>query len=333
MKTNDVILSYPYSGAFYAFLCDALGAYHLTSSTSEYYKNLFGKGYQKMSAMSLSLAVIYENIIIPGVDIPLPDASDAIQADAFYHHKELGIKAYPAEAYNDFPRHAEAWNIIRGDLEDAVVNHALRRVPVHARHGIISQAHDEIQTAIITRARVICHPGRARLIRRLLELDYADGCPLIEDNIIIDAIMAYQNIFGLSFTPANLDELYDIKTDKGVRTYASEFVNVIHGFSRDENPKQQLAEAMNTAMNTAKVAGKVSGLFSFSSSAMGVFGLVPVIGTATGVMGIASDCATRAADTMKERNEWYLLAPRIIEKRSERSIREFINMNRTFNNG
>ena len=332
MKNNDVILSYPFSGAFYAFLCDSLGAGH-TDSQSIYYKSLFGKDYQSMSDMSLTLAIIYDNIVIPGVDIPLPDASNAVSNDGSYYHKDLGIKSYPAEAYNEFPHYAESRSIMRLDLEDNVINRILGKVPRDARWMIVNQAHDEIQTAIITRSRVLCHPGRAVLIKRLIELDYTNQAVDTERQIVIDTIRTYKNIFGLSFSPGNLDELYDIKSDREIRKYANQFVNVLHAFDHSEDPKSQLAKAMSTAMNTAKVADKVSGVFSFASSAMGVAGLVPIVGTVTGAMGIASDVLTRSAESLQERNEWYQLAPRIIEKKSERLIHDFINENRVLRGG
>ena len=66
---------------------------------------------------------------------------------------------------------------------------------------------------------------------------------------------------------------------------------------------------------------------------MGVAGLVPIVGTVTGAMGIASDVLTRSAESLQERNEWYQLAPRIIEKKSERLIHDFINENRVLRGG
>jgi hypothetical protein len=72
---------------------------------------------------------------------------------------------------------------------------------------------------------------------------------------------------------------------------------------------------MRTAMNTATCAKKASGIFSCSSSALGVAGLIPVVGSITGAMGIGTDALTRGADLLAYKNEWYQLAARVVEKR------------------
>ncbi len=89
MIPNAVILSYPYSGALYAFLSDQLGAHH-TASGSSYYKTLFGKNYKGFTDLALTLSVLYEQLVMPAVDIPLPE-HDKWRTDDGYFNKDLGI--------------------------------------------------------------------------------------------------------------------------------------------------------------------------------------------------------------------------------------------------
>jgi hypothetical protein len=327
MKNNDVILSYPFSGSIYAFLSDQLGAYH-TQSDSNYYRTLFGKNYSMMTDMALTLAILYDNIVMPSVDIPLPEYQKYTDDD-IYFHKDLGIKCYQRGAINQFPDFWETERIIDSDIEDNEIQTLLGKIPKSSRNQILREAHEEIRLAVICRCRVLCSTGRGLLIKRLLELDYRDTSIAVGDKITIDAVRAYKDITGLTFNPSTLDDFHSIKSDGVIRNYAREFTNTIHEFKPGENPQEQLFDAMATAMNTSRTAEKISGVFSYSSSVLGVAGLIPLVGTVTGAIGIGTDALTRGAEFVKERNEWYQLAPKIVQKQTEKQIQDFIKNRRS----
>jgi hypothetical protein len=328
MNDNEAILSYPFSGALYAFLCASQGANYLTNAQSPYYRTLFGKGYQRMADIAITLSILYDRIVMPRVDIPLPDY-ETHEVGGIYHHEDLGITCYNMRATKDFPDYAETSQIAIRDLEDSVVQKALIKIPPHAKVQILREAHEEIRIALMTQRRVICSTRRRRLILRLLELDYSNASLLVGGEAATRAIQIYRGITGLTFSPNSLDDYHYIKADEGVRSYSRQFTSILHSFNEEASPRDQLLTAMRTAMNTATCAKKASGIFSCSSSALGVAGLIPVVGSITGAMGIGTDALTRGADLIAYKNEWYQLAARVVEKKTELQIQEFIKSGRS----
>jgi hypothetical protein len=322
MENNDIILSYPFSGSIYAFLSGEQGK-RFAQSGSGYYKTLFGKNYNLMTDMALTLAILYDNIIMPRVDIPLPEYKEHT-VDDMYFHQDFGIKCYLGSAFKQFPDYWQTESIIKSDLTDNNILALLSKIPETSRSQVVRDAHEEIRLAILCRCRVLCSTGRGMLIKRILELDYSDSNILIGDKIIIDAVRVYKDITGLTFSPTTLDDFYSIKSDKTIRNYAHQFTNTIHSLNPNESAEDQLLVAMADAMNTAKAAARVSGLFSYSSSALGVAGLIPLVGTVAGAIGIGTDTLSKGAEYVKARNEWYQLTPRIVQKRTEKQIQDFL---------
>jgi hypothetical protein len=326
MKSNDAILSYPFSGPLYSLLSGSVGDDH-AQSNSMYYKTQVGINRERITDMALTLAVIYDNIIMPGVNMPLLGEAKYL-ANGMYHNIELGIKCYPLDSYSQFPGYHETTSIISSNLADTHVQKLLRKVPRHGQPQILNQAHDEIRLAILTGTRVLCSPGRSLLIKRLLELNYIDRHIEASNRVIIEAVKLYKEIFGFIFSPASIEEFHVIKTDHLIRDYARRFTDTIHGFNTTESTHQQLADAMETAINTADIAEKVSGVFSYTSTVMGIAGLLPIVGMVPGAIGIASDVLAKGTESAQKRNEWYQLAPKIAEKRSQRQIHDFIASHR-----
>lgn len=322
VNNNEVILSYPFSGAVYAFLSESQGAEF--ANTDSYYKTLFGSNYGRMTEIAVTLSILYDKIIMPRVDIPLPDY-ESHENDGLYYHEDLGIKCYDMRLFVQFPESAETSQIVARDLEDKAVQRALCRIPAYARDQILREAHDEIRLAIMSQCRVLCSAGRRRLIQRLIELNYSSASFPIGGETVASAIQVYRGITGLTFSPISLDDYYHLKADKAIRAYAQAFTGILHSFSDALNPRDQLLRAMRKAMDTATCAKKASGIFSCTSSALGVAGLIPVIGSVTGAMGIGTDALTRGTDMLANRNEWYQLAARVVQKKTELQIQEFID--------
>jgi len=65
MKKSKIVLSYPFSGSLYAFFTKEVGKQNVSGMLSHpYYKNLFGRNYEKLYELTLTLSVLYDEIII-----------------------------------------------------------------------------------------------------------------------------------------------------------------------------------------------------------------------------------------------------------------------------
>ncbi len=136
---------------------------------------------------------------------------------------------------------------------------------------------------------IICSDGRRLLIQRLLQLDVIEGKVQLVDASSIRAVEEYVDISGLILNPRDLDALYTLKTCRDLRTYAKGFVEVVHGFRNEPDARRKLLELMREAIAKSEVAANAKGIFNSSSTVLSFLGLVPIVGTAAGVVGIGTD--------------------------------------------
>jgi hypothetical protein len=307
MFTDKIILSHPFSGSLYAFFADELGAHHYTISDHPYYLTLYGKHYQDLTDLSLTLALLYKEIIIAPADNPLPDY-DRWRTERGYENEELGI--YSSWDYLRNEKGEIDYQVNR-DESDSIINKILRKIPKHSWWQILSDARYELLLARLYRCPVLCYGGRRALIQRLAEIDAENGDINLIAETSVQAINYYLEISGLIFHPRNIESLYILKKDKDLRSYADSFVSVMHGFKNEPNVKQQLLELAQESMGKTSISSKVVGFFNAFANVLSLFGLIPVLGTATSIAGIASTSVSYGAKQFQEKHEWYQLTPQI----------------------
>ena len=319
MLPERVILSHPFSGSLYAFFSDELGAGH-TQSESSYYRTLFGKDYRKLTDLALTLTVIYKTLVIPPVDIPLPDY-EKWQTDYGYENKDLGILYHHPRERGWY---GEIDSLIETDMNDAVVQRILHNVPKHSWFQILRDARYEIKLAYVFECPVLCSQGRRALIQRLLESDYESGRIDIVNSSVVAAVEEYVDIAGLVFNPRNIQGLYDLKTDNDLRQYANSFASTIHEFHNEPNVRRRLLELMRDSIGKSAIARSTVGFLDASSTILGFVGLLPVLGTISTIGGIATSGTSYGAKKYQQKHEWYQLAPRILETLTLKQIEKRI---------
>ena len=330
MIPDRVVLSHPFSGSLYAFLSDELGATH-TKSPSSYYRTLFGKDYQKLTDLALTLSVVYKTIVIPPVDIPLPEYN-LWRTDYGYENKDLGILYH---CPRDDVWYGAINELVKMDQNDPVICQILHSVPKHSWHLILRDTRYDIRLARTFQCPVLCSKGRRALIQRLIEMDISSGEIRTVGESAVKAVEEYVEITGLTFKPRSIEALHDLKTDKDLRSYADAFVSMIHGFRDQTDVRKQLLELMRDSINKSRIARSATGLFDGSSTVLGFLGLVPVpiLAAISSIGGIATSGASFGAKQYQHKHEWYQLSSRIhetlttkqIEKRIAKELNDLTN--------
>ena len=110
-----------------------------------------------------------------------------------------------------------------------------------------------------------------------------------------------------------------------IRQYAQGFQSTLAKAS-DQVGEGTLYEFIADAWSRADLAQSISGTFSAASRTMSAVGLIPGIGSITGVVGLAADAASIASERRSEALRWYELGPEIARFRSlsslERKLKE-----------
>jgi hypothetical protein len=121
-------------------------------------------------------------------------------------------------------------------------------------------------------------------------------------------------VVGLNFSPDTLELFAAIRESKDITSYATSFREALA--SAAESPlelENKLLQLMRESMESEDVAKRVSGGLSTAGSVLEVAGLVPVIGTVAGALGIGADVGKRVADKRAEGRSWYLIGSKMQE--------------------
>lgn len=321
----DVIVSYPFSGALYAFFTEQERGEKLPDDIGHgYYRTLYGKNHAEVRDLALTQLLMYDKVFIVPADCHLPLTKNYSSGDD-YANKELGL-------YTSWELHhqlyAEIEDQVNKDLEDPVISRILTKVRGFAKNQILTDTRMEIALANKYNCPILSSGGRSTIIRRLSEIDASGSSAGQVNPASIIATEAYIDVSGLSFNPTNYDLLYAYKQDKEVRAYATAFRHILQNIEDPKTARIDLLRLLRDSMARHDLLRKTSGVFDISSILLSVAGFIPGIGMFFSGGALAATGLSKFADEYAKRT-WYELGPRIqkvtdfkkIEKAIEKELK------------
>jgi hypothetical protein len=116
------------------------------------------------------------------------------------------------------------------------------------------------------------------------------------------------------FRSPDVASLSSIKSNKKIRLYASHFQDVL--VDNPSGGQEHLLEAISDAWRSRELADTVKSGFSMTGRGLTILGLIPVVGTVTGMIGVGTEVGEIAANQIAKRHAWYELAPEIVRLES-----------------
>lgn len=318
---KQVILSHPFAGSLYALISNELGADH-TKSNSHYYRTLFGKNYQALTDIALTLTIIYPTVIMPYVDIPLPEIKKW-ETEYGYENKDLGMLFYSGRKYSEW--YNNIYNMVISDENDDQVKKILNKLPKRVWFQILLEARYEIHLSYIFECPVICSKGRKALINRLMEIDLHNRRIETLDGSVVQAIEEYMDFCGLLFNPKDLDTLHFLKNDSTIKEYAKSFNSIIDDLRYESNIKLKLFELFKESMNKSQIIKSASGIFDTSSEILSYAGFIPSIETIANISGLVVKAGEFGISKYQRKHEWFQFAPQLKYKLSLKELEKKID--------
>lgn len=328
MKTKKVVVSYPFSGSLYAYFESQIypNRWPQKMKGHGYYQTLFGPKYTELSEISLTLSILYPEILIAPADNCFPDCRSHIEGGG-YHNPDLGLSF----SWDDFHESIkEIEERIIGDLEDQVISRILEKVPELAKKQILTYARYDLALSEKNDCPIICSKGRESLFKRLRTIDVAqkNDISIVQPNSV-KFIEEYVNILGILFNPKSFDALYEVKSDKNVRKYSDQFLDILNKIGSERNPEKKFWNLINDAIETDSVAKNVSGIFDVSSIALGLLGFVETLGVGISIGSTIATGSTKLFGAISKRNKWYELGPEIKKVAGLHAIKKAISERKT----
>jgi hypothetical protein len=318
---EKVVLSHPFSGALYAFFSEkGQGRSVPEKARHPYYRTLYGDHFRKLSDLALTLTVLFDSILLSPADHWLPDfASHSRGGD--YSNPNLGLYT----SWNEWSEVSEEIESrVSGDLSDASIAAILRSVPPISRKQILTDARFEIYLARRNDCPIVCSQGRRGIIERILKREAMPNQPNTIAAPSLELVEQYIEVTGLVFQPATLDDLYDLKTDRELRSYASSFRTAMQHFENSKEVRRELLIALQKAMNISSLAKRATGIFDTAGTILNVAGLVPIVGTVASALGLATSAGEVSSRRISMKQQWIEFGPQVARIRSLNRIRKLV---------
>lgn len=317
IDSSKIVLGHPLSGAIYAYFDKELNEGNAIKSKNSYYKTLYGKHFESYIDIALTLALIYDNVILSAADNIVPD-SQKYQSDGEYYNTDFGL--YLAWG-NEVIHYDFLTEKVREILEDLQIKNLLNGIPVVAHWQIIREIYLDLEMANKFNAPLFTLGRRQALAQRIIEIERF-GETEMSGTKQTRIISNYLDITGLLFQPVDIKSFYYLKSEKDLRDYSKSFLNLINNYQYDNSIdlRNQLLLAIKEAISKDSLNSKTSGVFNVSSTVMNYISLVPLAGTAAGLIGIGAELAATGIDRLNEKNKWYEFASQIEKTKSMEKI-------------
>lgn len=306
-----VVLGHPYEGAFYWLLsAESWRGVDLKSpyrETDGYYRTLYGSAPQNIVDKVASLCLLYDEVFLAPADIWLPDREQWTKGQR-YQNDKLGV-------VTDW-----AWQEEHSDLEkkvarvisDPAIRRDLQNVPNSAQRQILRTTIVQNEIRDIFDADLAANKRHKQLAHRIRKLlGKSDAKAIDNSDVAQPALKEAMGLASLHFSLASLDEFAALRTAPQLRAYAKSFHNALDVIPKGTRFQTLLYPAMLKAMNTSQIADKINGSLSLAATLSGAVGLIPIVGTAAGIVGIAADASARAASKIERDRSWWALVPEI----------------------
>jgi hypothetical protein len=320
-----VVLSAPYSGALYWWFRELAG--WPPADAHPYYGALY-KGARASIDVALTSLIVYEEIVLPFADDHLPGHGGL----SHLRLEELGLSVID-EPVQRARRIADRW------FED-LFNDGDFQGLLHAQGFSDKEALTEIRYAIAdilisqeADVAVVASPGRQQLARRIVslgvlddEVNDANRLTLTEIlEVPADPVAEYVDLIGLTIRRDDYDAIVDLKLDPTIARYSRSFRNRL---GPSESREQiDFADALGEVLEKQASQKTIQGVFKHGGRALNLAGLLPVIGTATGILGIAGDAAETALEGRRY-TLWHELGAAIKAREFEVAMRQRVQKHR-----
>ncbi len=311
-----VIISYPYSGALYWWFGQEREFALPKTPQHSYYAALFGDVDRHLD-VALTSALVYEEFLIPAADAAYPGLGN------LQHHSpaDLGLEVSEWDPIQIAQKLTiplnEYWQ------EDPVLGQLLAGKDEVDVHMELMYAIADALLAAEHRVPVLCSDGRRATVQRLIELGVVPVEPEIVDqfrrgNAAGQMVDSYAQVTGLTFGTDGIREFVDLKEASPLREYAQGFQRALA--SPGTASEHDFYEAIAVAMESKQVAEQVRGTFEATSRVMSVLGLIPGVGTVTGLADLGSDAAAATAQARADGLSWFELSQTVAGARNRAAI-------------
>lgn len=215
------------------------------------------------------------------------------------------------------------WEKILHDLQiNSILETVEPRIEKIGKFVLLNQAINHLYISQKFDALIFASKSYLNLCTRLNELTTIN-----KENLKTKNSQAYSgalnfmfDLFSLKFNIEKIDDYISLRNENSIKKYSKEFIKYIRELPNGDFDDLHLLKSMIEAINSETVGQKIVGGLNLSAKILSISSLFPVIGTASGIAGIALDALSEKKEKELEKYRWWLLPNEIGRKISKQKI-------------
>lgn len=298
---NKIILGQPFAGSLYKFFDNQLSENpHKEPILHPYYRDLFGYNYNSWFDLTFALFAIFDEIIISPADANIPDYNKYIVNDV-YKNKELGLCFSWQDTFTD-----EMQEQVERDTTNPHIHNLLQQYSDEEKIGILEYVRLYIKLSQKYNCPVLCGGEYQKLFSYLTNSNenFLTNSA-ITDNVNVSFTQTHLNLNITAFKISSLDTLYELKSDKEIKSYAKNYRKIIHQYGSTTQTETETKKLLQISLSKNMFYNKVSSILDTSSLVCSYAGLMPIIGMPFSILSLGSTHLSTAFKNNKY--NWYQL--------------------------
>jgi hypothetical protein len=300
-ESGLVVPAYPYEGALFLLLDPQ--AERRSRSGDGYYGALYGPESRHRIGIAASLAALFDKVAIAGADADLPAGRKVLEDDAI-EHTDLDVTLY--QKFGEWRDESKyLLSILQANDDIECLWH---------RTGFFANRwnQDFFLKRLTSQVLLANQYGGVLLGNRVFRRFHDIASPIVARELGLNSALApawglsYRDIDFLSLRYAilSIDDFGSVRKDAMVRIYAKGVRRAIAQAVDTTDVQSKLVSLAMDALGHESIARLVERVSGNVGTTAGVAGLIPGIGTVTGIASIAGDLSTRAAKKVESVSQW-----------------------------
>ncbi|HDR9260274.1 TPA: hypothetical protein QDB21_006314 [Burkholderia vietnamiensis] len=277
---------------------------------SGYYGTLFGPKPGSTKSNATALGALFEEIILVGADSSLPDRGEST-SDGSYWHPDFRIRVPNSDyaEWDDDNKELAAELLASPAVVGSFRSNYSHIIDEFERLQMLCRLLLQMRAAQTYDAVIVGDANLCALhdvvLGVLSATDRCCGERFISESLALNRSVL--SIVGLEFNCPDLDAFSAVRQSKEISHYAEQFRQAVSVARSAPDLREKLLYLMREARETYQVANKIASGFEAGSTITSVAGLIPFLGSATGLIGIGTDVGARTARHVQNQREWYAI--------------------------
>ena len=255
-----------------------------------YYKTIYGKKAGNLINLATSISLLYPKVYFIPVDTKYPE-SESYFSEFKYEHKEYGFTtdfSWVQEAHDQF-------RIIPELQQNPIIQKILSKVPRQSVDLVLQNAIIESYISKKEQVPIYASFSHMKILNEIAIYMKNKANIAVSSNKKLEIVL---KTYGVSYNINKSSSYLELRTNKDLIKYGSILRRSLEGSNFTET---EILENILNIYESQKNRENIDGVLKIAGYSLGLLGLIPVLGTVSGVASLAKDAISDTSALLKEK--------------------------------